>query len=270
MAVKNINAIGSINFVAVLLSIPIILAGIWLTTKADNSCVKLLQWPIILLGIMILVVTLAGLVGGFWRVQWLLILYLISMLVMIILLGFLVVFIYMVTIGGSGHLPPSRAYLEYKLDDYSGWLRRRIQNPWHWDGIRTCLSSSTTCAELSQSYRMAQDFFNAHLSPLQSGCCKPPTDCGYTFVNPSYWISPINNAAGMDCLQWNNNQTELCYTCDSCKAGLLANLNREWRYANLILIVTFVALICVYIAGCWAFRRAKTESLFSQYNQGYT
>jgi ABC-type transport system involved in multi-copper enzyme maturation permease subunit len=166
MALSN-NVIGAINFVAMLLSVPIIGAGIWLATEPDNSCVKILQWPVIILGILILVVALAGFVGAFWRIPWLLILYLVAMLVLIILLACLVVFIYMVTIRGSGHLEPSRAYLEYHLDDYSGWLRRRVQSSYKWERIRSCLSSTTMCAELSQSYRMAQDFFNAHISPLQ-------------------------------------------------------------------------------------------------------
>lgn len=166
MALSN-NVIGAINFVAMLLSIPIIGAGIWLATEPDNSCVKILQWPVIILGVLILVVALSGFVGGFWRIPSLLIFYLIAMLVLIILLGCLVVFIYMVTIRGSGHLEPSRAYLEYHTSDFSGWLRRRVQSSYKWDRIRGCLSSSSMCAELNQSYRMAQDFFNAHLNPLQ-------------------------------------------------------------------------------------------------------
>lgn len=166
MALSN-NVIGAINFVAMLLSVPVIGAGIWLATQADNACIKILQWPVIILGILILVVALAGFVGAFWRVQYLLVFYLIAMLVLIILLGCLVVFVYMVTIRGSGHVEPSRAYLEYKTDDFSGWLKRRVRSSYKWDRIRGCLSSTSLCSELNQSYRMAQDFFNAHLTPLQ-------------------------------------------------------------------------------------------------------
>ncbi|KAJ6703938.1 TETRASPANIN-8-RELATED [Salix viminalis] len=269
MALSN-NVIAAISFVAMLLSIPIIGAGIWLATEPDNSCVKILQWPVIILGMLILKVAIAGFVGAFWRIPWLLIIYLIGMLILIILLACLTIFIYMVTVRGSGHLAPSRAYLEYRLDDFSVWLRRRVHSSYKWDRIRSCLRSSNTCAELNQSYHMAQDFFNAHISPLQSGCCKPPTECGYTFVNPTNWIGPINIAADMDCLKWNNDPNQLCYSCDSCKAGLLANLKREWRRADIILLVTLVALICVYSIGCCAFRNAKTEDLFRRYKQGYT
>lgn len=105
---------------------------------------------------------------------------------------------------------------------------------------------------------------------FQSGCCKPPTKCGYTFVNPTYWISPIDLSADLDCLLWSNEQTVLCYSCSSCKAGLLANIKREWRRADLILVLTLVALIVVYVLGFLAFRNAKTDELFRKYQQGYT
>ncbi|KAF8412566.1 hypothetical protein HHK36_000534 [Tetracentron sinense] len=264
------NVIGAINFIAMLLSVPVIGTGIWLATEPDNSCVQILQWPVIILGILILVVALAGFIGGFWRIPKLIYFYLVAMLVLIILLAVLVVFIYMVTVRGSGRLAPSRSYLEYRLDDYSGWLRRRVQRSYKWDRIRNCLSSTSMCAELNQTYTSALDFFDARIGPLESGCCKPPTECGYTFINPTYWISPINSAADMDCLQWNNEQTQLCYGCDSCKAGLLANLKKEWRRADIILTITLVALKCVYFVGCCAFRNAKTEDLFRKYKQGYT
>ncbi|KAJ8438985.1 hypothetical protein Cgig2_018896 [Carnegiea gigantea] len=269
MALSN-NVIGAINCLAMLLSIPIIGTGIWLANQAENSCVSVLQWPVIVIGVGILIVGIIGIVGGFWRVAPLLIVYLIGMLVMIILLGALVVFVFMVTTRGSGHPVPSRVYLEYHLEDFSGFLRHRVHGPFKWARIKACLSSTDICAELNQTYHMAQDFFNAPLSPVESGCCKPPTECGYTFINPTYWISPINTAADIDCLAWNNDQSELCYSCDSCKAGLLASLRKTWRKANVILIITLIALICVYLIGCCAFRNAKTEEIFRRYKQGYT
>ncbi|KAF3778248.1 TORNADO 2 protein [Nymphaea thermarum] len=157
---------------------------------------------------------------------------------------------------------PGRVYLEYHFDDYSGWLRRRVEGPLKWERIKFCLSTSTMFAELNQSYHFAQDFFKTYLTPLQSGCCKPPTECGYTFVNPTYWISPISSAANKDCMEWSNEQTQLCYGCDSCKAGLIANLRREWRRADVILLCTLIGLVVVYLMGCCAFRNAKTEELF--------
>lgn len=166
MALSN-NVIAAINFIALLLSIPVIGAGIWLATEPDNACVQVLQWPVIILGIVIFLVALAGFIGAFWRVSWLLMFYLVAMLVLIILLGSLVIFVFSVTMRGSGHAEPSRAYLEYHLDEFSLWLQRRVRSSHKWERIRNCLSSSTTCAELNQNYRFAQDFFNAHITPFQ-------------------------------------------------------------------------------------------------------
>ncbi|KAL9242688.1 hypothetical protein vseg_016665 [Gypsophila vaccaria] len=176
----------------------------------------------------------------------------------------------MVTARGAGHIAPSRAYLEYRLEDFSGWLRLRVMGPFKWAAIKRCLSDTSVCADLNQTSTSAQTFFSTPLSPIESGCCKPPTECGYTFINPTNWISPIDTAADMDCLAWNNDQSQLCYSCDSCKAGLLASLRKQWRQANIILILTLVALLCVYLVGCCAFRNAKTEDIFRKYKQGYT
>ena len=106
-------------------------------------------------------------------------------------------------------------------------------------------------------------------SLLQSGCCKPPTVCGYNYVNPTLWINPVNQMAGPDCYLWSNDQTQLCYNCNSCKAGLLGNLREEWRRANVFLIVAVVILISVYTIGCSAFKNAETEDLFRRYKQGW-
>ncbi|XWS62161.1 hypothetical protein CRYUN_Cryun07bG0187300 [Craigia yunnanensis] len=258
MATNN-TIIATINFITLLLSIPIIGAGIWLTNEPDNSCVKILQWPLIILGISISVVALLGFVGGCWRITWLLIFYLVAMFILIVLFACLVVLIYLITNKGSGHPAPGRTYLEHDLDDFSGWLRRKVVSPNKWDRIRACLNSTDMCSELNQRYRIAQDFFNSRLTSIQYGCCMPPAECGYTYINPTYWLTPNNTAASMDCLQWSNDQMQLCFHCDSCKAGLLANLTKEWRRVGIILFITLVVLICVYLIGfCCALRKSKT------------
>ncbi|EEF37623.1 hypothetical protein RCOM_0647070 [Ricinus communis] len=54
-----VGIIIAINFVAMLLSVPIIGAGVWLAMEPNNPCVRILQQPVIILGILILVVALA-------------------------------------------------------------------------------------------------------------------------------------------------------------------------------------------------------------------
>ncbi|CAF2156823.1 BnaAnng20190D [Brassica napus] len=117
--------------------------------------------------------------------------------------------------------------------------------------------------------KIMRDLRERRATKIQSGCCKPPTACGYNFVNPTLWQNPTNMAADADCYLWNNDQSQLCYNCNSCKAGLLGNLRKDWRKANLILIITVVVLIWVYVIACSAFRNAQTEDLFRKYKQGW-
>eukprot|EP01018_Ginkgo_biloba_P020992 Gb_41720 [translate_table: standard] len=268
MSVSN-NITGALNFIAMVLSVAIIGTGIWLASKQDTECVRFLRWPIIALGVVILLVSVAGFVGAFWRIPQLLVVYLIFMFFLILVLLALVIFAFVVTHKGGGHSVPSRNYEEYDLNDFSGWLKHYVENTRNWNRIKRCLSSSRLCSRLSQRYPTALDFFSAHIGPLESGCCKPPTVCGYNYVNPTYWISPINQNADIDCMLWSNDQTQLCYNCNSCKAGLLGNLKREWKRVNIILIVVLVAFIWIYLIGCSAFRNAQTEDLFRRYKQGY-
>ncbi|KAE8724496.1 Tetraspanin-2 [Hibiscus syriacus] len=111
------------------------------------------------------------------------------------------------------------------------------------------------------------DGYSSWLRELEQGCCKPPTICGYTFVNPTMWTNPTSPIGDPDCNLWSNDQTQLCCNCNSCRAGLLGNLRSEWRKANIILIVAVVVLICVYVIGCSALKYAQTEELFRRYKQ---
>ncbi|KAJ8766935.1 hypothetical protein K2173_011753 [Erythroxylum novogranatense] len=266
MAVSN-NITAVLNFVAFLCSIPIIVSGIWLASKPDNECIHIFRWPVVILGILILLVSLTGFLGAYWYKETLLAFYLCCMAILIGLLLILLVFAFVVTRSDGGYDVLGRGYREYRLEGFSSWMKDHIVDPKNWEKIRACLAESEICAKLNQNYFTADQFFSSHLSPLQSGCCKPPTACGYSYVNPTLWVNPANPTADPDCYLWNNDQNQLCYNCNSCKAGLLGNLREEWRKVNIILIVAVVVLISVYLIACSAFRNAQTEALFSRYKR---
>ncbi|XP_068653311.1 tetraspanin-2-like [Aristolochia californica] len=268
MAVSN-NITAVLNFFAFLCSLPIIGAGTWLASKQDNECIHAFKWPVVLLGVLVLLVSLAGFAGAYWNRKGLLAIYLFSMAVLIVLLIVLLIFAFIVTRQDGSYAVAGRNYKEYRLQGYSAWLRNYIQNSEHWAQIRSCLALSDVCPRLSRDFFTSDQFFVGDISPLQTGCCKPPTVCGYTYVNPTEWVNPVNSMADPDCNIWSNDQSMLCYNCSSCKAGLLGNLRKEWRKANTILIITLVALISVYLIACNAFKNAQTASLFRRYKYGY-
>ncbi|XP_011008848.1 PREDICTED: tetraspanin-3-like [Populus euphratica] len=256
------HLIGVLNFLTFLLSIPILGGGIWLSSRANNTdCLKFLQWPLIIIGISIMVVSLAGFAGACYRNTFLMWVYLFVMFFIIAaLLGF-IIFAYVVTDKGSGRPLLNRAYSDYYLQDYSGWLKDRVASDSYWLKISSCIRDSKVCGKMGRTINgvpeTADMFYSRKLSSVESGCCKPPTECGYTYVNETVWLSSGGVVYNTDCNTWNSDQEQLCYSCNSCKAGLLANLRKSWRKVSVINIVILIILVIAYVVGCAAFRNNR-------------
>ncbi|OIW03989.1 hypothetical protein TanjilG_30265 [Lupinus angustifolius] len=167
MGVSN-NITALLNFIALLASIPIIAAGTWLASKPDNECIHNFRWPVLILGILILFVSLAGFIGAYWNKQGLLAFYLFCMAILIALLLVLLVFAFVVTRPNGTYHVLGRGYEESRLDGFSAWLRNSVTNDESWHKIRTCLTHSSVCTKLTQDYVTADHFFNSHISPLQT------------------------------------------------------------------------------------------------------
>ncbi|KAF6150553.1 hypothetical protein GIB67_030354 [Kingdonia uniflora] len=258
------HLVGLVNFVTFLLSIPILGGGIWLSTKANSSdCLRFLQWPLIVIGVSIMVISLAGFAGSCYRNTFLLWVYLFCMFIVIVVLIGFVIFAYVVTSKGSGRDVLNRGYQDYYLEDYSGWLQKRVTDDSYWGKIRSCVRDSKVCGKMRRTYggyyESADTFYQRKLNPVQSGCCKPPTECGKVYNNETFWSDQGGGLVGNsnDCLKWSNDQSVLCYNCDSCKAGVLASIKKSWRKVSVINIVMLILLVIVYVIGCAAFRNNR-------------
>ena len=103
------------------------------------------------------------------------------------------------------------------------------------------------------------------LSYVQSGCCKPPTGCNFTYQSETVWIKPAGfntTTDDPDCTTWSNDQTVLCYDCMACKAGVLANLKNDWKKIATVNIIFLIFLIVVYSVGCCAFRNNRQDNSY--------
>ncbi|CAM8952242.1 unnamed protein product [Rhodiola kirilowii] len=248
--------IGITNLITLLASIPIIGAGLWMA-RNTTTCESFLQTPLLIIGFGVLVISLAGFIGACFHVAWALWLYLVIMLFLIGGLMIFTVFGLIVTNKGGGVEVSGRLYKEYKLEKYSPWLRERIQDTKYWLTIKSCIYGSKTCAKLQ--FWTPYDYSERNLSPIQSGCCKPPTSCNY---------DPANTIPqDPDCYKWNNAQNILCYDCDSCKAGVLENIKVDWHKLSVLNIFMLVLLIGIYTVACCAFkntRKGESNYLFAQ------
>ncbi|KAL2328659.1 hypothetical protein Fmac_022086 [Flemingia macrophylla] len=257
------HVVGVLNFLTFLLSVPILGGGIWLSSRASSTdCLRFLQWPLIVIGVSIMVVSLAGFAGACYRNTFLMRVYLLVMFVVIgVLIGF-IIFAYVVTDKGSGRRVSNRAYLEYYLEDYSGWLEERVASGSYWGKISSCVRDSKVCANMGRTFNgvpeTADMFYLRSLSPIQSSCCKPPTECGFIYQNETVWtLGSGLMASNPDCTRWSNGQELLCYSCDSCKAGVLASLKKSWRKVSVINIVVMILLVIVYIIAYAAYRNNR-------------
>ncbi|KAM7522300.1 hypothetical protein LguiA_012202 [Lonicera macranthoides] len=257
------HLIGLLNFLTFLLSVPILGGGIWLSSRANNTdCLKFLQWPLIIIGVSIMVVSLAGFAGACYRNTFLMYLYLWAMFFIIAALIGFVIFAYVVTDKGSGRALLNRVYPDYYLEDYSGWLEERVAQGGNWAKVSSCIRDSRVCRRMGRLINgvpeSADMFYQRSLSSIQSGCCKPPTECGYTYMNETAWSAGGGiTGNNIDCSRWSNEQDQLCYACNSCKAGVLASVKRSWRKVSVINIVVLIILVIAYVVACAAFRNNK-------------
>ncbi|KAJ3708019.1 hypothetical protein LUZ61_011724 [Rhynchospora tenuis] len=257
------SLVGFLNILILLLSIPVLAGGIWLSHRGSTDCEKFLQKPVIALGVFLLLVSLAGIVGACCRQSCLLWVYLLVMFVLIVLLFCFTIFAFVVTNKGVGQVVSGRGYKEYKLGDYSNWLQKRVNNNNNWRKIKSCLQDGKVCQSLQQNNETYSQFISSNLSPIQSGCCKPPSDCNFSYQSETVWIKPAStNSTDPDCDTWSNNQDVLCYDCMSCKAGVLANIKSDWKKVAVVNIVFLIFLIIVYSVGCCAFRNNRRDNSY--------
>ncbi|MCL7028188.1 hypothetical protein MKW94_023146 [Papaver nudicaule] len=249
--------VGILNLVTFLLSIPILGGGIWLSNRPGTHCENFLEKPAIALGASLMIISLAGLIGACYRVPGLLWVYLLVMFVLIVLLFSFTVFAFVVTNKCAGEVTSGRGY---RLGDYSQWLQNRVGAEKNWNRIKSCLQDVEVCKTPSP-----QQFFVKHLSSIQSGCCKPPQECGFVYKSSTVWEkNTTTTPTNPDCAAWSN-APGLCWDCESCKAAVVATLKRDSKKIAVVNMVFLIFLIIVYSVGCCAFRNNREDNAYPRW-----
>ncbi|KAF8380281.1 hypothetical protein HHK36_027763 [Tetracentron sinense] len=164
---------------------------------------------------------------------------------------------FIITNNGSGHTVAGLRYKEYQLGDYSSWFLKKLNNTRNWKDLKSCLVKSDDCNNLPKRYKTLKQYKMAKLTPIEAGCCRPPSECGYPTVNATYYdLSFHPTSSNNDCKLYKNSRVIKCYNCDSCKAGVAQYMKIEWRVVAIFNVVLFVVLSMVYFVGCCARRNA--------------
>ncbi|KAJ9682977.1 hypothetical protein PVL29_018816 [Vitis rotundifolia] len=244
------------NFLTFLSSLPVLAAAVILRYYGHTRCSTYLEVPMWVLGIFLLLVSLAGMTGLWCRVTFMLWLYqwLMFLLILVLCCFTVLMFIVMEESGskcGTGE--------DTRLKQFSDWLQCRLVDESNWIGIRSCLSESKICSDPAISGGKPAVFL-----PIKNGCCMPPSQCGFVLKNGSIWTIPKSGLASNhhDCLMWSSKPNRLCYYCYSCKAGFLARLKNDWRKLTTFSICLVSFLIINFIIGCLACRSSRAVGLF--------
>ncbi|XP_040974004.1 tetraspanin-12 [Gossypium hirsutum] len=274
-------------------------------SNSSSHCRKVLTNPLLILSGFLVTVSLLGLIGSLFKNSFFLFVYLgVMFLSILCLIGF-TVFVFLITnndagkvfsekeffvkerktghfgltqLGLLGLLQVLQKLLQHaeptssKTMDFSHWLQNHFVNDKNWNRIKSCLIDARVCTSGSNANGVnykALVFFKKTFPAIQGGCCKPPSSCGFKPKNASFWEVPKSGAATSDpdCKTWSNNPRELCYDCNSCKSGILANLRKEWRSLAFINIILVVFLFFVYSIGCCA--RRSNHKTNMKYIRGF-
>ncbi|GLT76539.1 hypothetical protein SLA2020_481920 [Shorea laevis] len=259
-----------VNFITLILGLAAVIYSVFIRLHGGTTCQKILQEPLLVIGVFASVVSYLGLMGPCCRVNAAMMAYLVFVAVLILGIIAFTIFGLLVTKASAANNVQWGGFREHRIKNYSGWLRRRVLNYRHWAEIGGCLADFHIC----NGYR-----FNAadsgkpssHFSRLQSGCCKPPVYCGYKYKNGTFWEMPRSGPAepDLDCRRWSNNPRRMCYYCNSCIRGMVHYIRLQW----LALAVTNISiLILVVVIANIAFcvrRNIRADLKFLRYNQPY-
>uniref|UniRef100_A0ACD5Z6R8 Uncharacterized protein n=1 Tax=Avena sativa TaxID=4498 RepID=A0ACD5Z6R8_AVESA len=191
-------------------------------------------------------------------------LYVIAMFFLVIGMFFVTVFTYAVTNKGAATAAAGSGYGDYRIEDYSDWLKDRVGDYDTWQQIQSCMADAGVCGNGRFSGQFggvaagidATDFYSQNLPLLQSGCCKPPAYCGYRPVNATFYEPPASGleTTDADCQEWSNEASLMCFRCNACKNGVLATTKSNWRGVAGANTAALALLVFAYSLGCCALR----------------
>ncbi|KAH7298162.1 hypothetical protein KP509_25G029800 [Ceratopteris richardii] len=252
----------------IIIAIPLVVLGGWLLlVKYHETCFHFLEYPFIVIGTGLCIASAVGIVGAKKKERRLIGIYMISVFVLTVLLCSFFLFTGFVIQDGSPFSVKNATYREYRLQTYSLWFRSQVEDKRNWATMSKCLREKVrVCANLDRKYPSEASFRRADLTPPQSGCCKPPSACRFTFVHATMWNDTVRALATSDCGRWDNDQDILCYQCSSCRAGLLQNVKQVWTRAAYICLGVLIFLGLVQIVAWTGFMKGLWDGVLYENN----
>ncbi|XP_057420489.1 tetraspanin-11-like [Lotus japonicus] len=256
------TVVGFLNILSLLLGLTAVVTAAYIHQHGGSDCQKVLQYPLLIGGVFVVLVSTLGIAGSLYRINTALYAYLVVTFLVVVGLAFFTVFALFVTNRKVGQQVSNKGYGEYRVTDFSHWLQRYVVNDKNWDEVKSCLVDAHVCQNLAvNGGRNNDSLIFKHLSTTQSGCCKPPVYCGFRMKNATFWEVPKNGPAAnnSDCKTWDNKQDKLCYDCNACKGGVLANIRNQWRHLTIFNGLVLALVTTIYVLGCYAIKNNRWD-----------
>ncbi|CAI5481129.1 unnamed protein product [Closterium sp. Yama58-4] len=183
-------------------------------------------------------------------------------LLSVITLVFLAFTIFSFTVSEPGHGTPVNGleFQQYYLDSYSKWMQSTLRNAATWDRVQACMVDAAYCQQLNLRYPDLSQYHAAQLSPTESGCCRPPIECGYRQMTATIFMQEgPPHSDNPDCTKYSAVNSTMCFACDSCRAGVAEYVKSEWMKVAYLLLAFTIILMSICVFGCCATYHVEVE-----------
>lgn len=142
--------------------------SIYFYIEKGMDCQQVLQAPLLISGLLTFVVSVMGLLASCFRINSLLIVYILLMFFVILLHAAFTLFMVFVANRNTGIVAIKLGFEKQFVHDINRrWLKRYFLSAKRWSGIRDCLAESGVCSDQDKiAVSHALHFFKGKLSPL--------------------------------------------------------------------------------------------------------
>ncbi|CAI5977564.1 unnamed protein product [Closterium sp. NIES-65] len=137
---------------------------------------------------------------------------------------------------------------------------RQLRNSGTWERVQACMVDAAYCQQLNLRYPDLSQYHAAQLSPTESGCCRPPIECGYRQMTATIFMQEAPpHSDNPDCTKYSAVNSTMCFACDSCRAGVAEYVKTEWMKVAYLLLAFTIILMSICVFGCCATYHVEVE-----------